>query len=71
MKTSTNHRVSIGPAWVVKGEQTDRLKDDDNDDDDDDVDDDDDDDDDDDNNIYIFRQVCLFSWLAAINQGPV
>ena len=23
------------------------------------------------NNNTIFRQVCLFSWLAAINQGPV
>ena len=24
-----------------------------------------------DNNSEIFRQVCLFSWSAAINQGPV
>ena len=23
------------------------------------------------NNNTIFRQVCLFSWLAAMNQGPV
>ena len=23
------------------------------------------------NNNTIFRQVCVFSWLAAINQGPV